>query len=56
VTIITDENLIEALTKAVGKKADYIMESCKLYHFYFKSTSFSYTKSSIINLLYKDVK
>jgi len=51
---ITDETLITALSVAVGKTPTYITESCNLYHFYFGKTSFSYKKSEIILLLYKD--
>ena len=50
---IEDEALITALSSAVGKDANYIMESCNTYHFYFDKTSFSYTKGSIIKILSK---
>lgn len=51
---VTDLPLIEALTSAVMKRAERIMVSNNLYHFYFTNTSFSYTKSDIIKLLHKD--
>jgi hypothetical protein len=55
--VITDVDLINAINTAVGKEAEYIQESCRLYHFHFKgNTSFSYDKSSIIKLLCKNSK
>lgn len=50
---LVSEQTFDILNKLLIKKADVIMEGCKLYHFYFHDTktSFSYTKDDILKLM-----